>query len=183
MTAVDEGDADGSTRLAYILGVPLAEDVLREWPQMGEVVRGRDLIAAVEGNFEELTLAVGKRRRFDDVLELPGPTPEQASELLGRLMRQWNATPDPATLQATTGLSFADIHAAVDDARKETILDGRNTPNQGEAIAGNLNRDHCGKPGDSVVGGGGAQMKRLIAVSPSSKHPSVPHEIRVRIRV
>ena len=35
---------------------------------MGEVVRGRDLIAAVEGNFEELTLAVGKRRRFDDVL-------------------------------------------------------------------------------------------------------------------
>ena len=39
-------------------------------------------------------------RRFDDVLELPGPTPEQAAELLSRLMRQWNATPDPAALQA-----------------------------------------------------------------------------------
>ena len=34
----------------------------------GEVVRGRDLIGAIEGNFEELTLAVGKRRRFGDFL-------------------------------------------------------------------------------------------------------------------
>jgi hypothetical protein len=59
---------DGSTRLAYILGVPLAEDVVREWPQMGEVVRGRDLIGTVEGNFEELTLAVGERYRFGDFL-------------------------------------------------------------------------------------------------------------------
>ena len=67
-SAADEGGADGSTRLAHILGVPLAEAVVREWPQMGEVVRGRDLIGAVEGNFEELTLAVGKRRRFGDFL-------------------------------------------------------------------------------------------------------------------
>ena len=67
-SATDDGGADGSTRLAYILGVPLAEDVVREWPQMGEAVRGRDLIAAVEGNFEELTLAVGERRRFGDLL-------------------------------------------------------------------------------------------------------------------
>ena len=66
--AADEGGTDGSTRLAYILGVPLAEDVVREWPQMGEVVRGRTLIAAIEGSFEELTLAVGKRRRFGDFL-------------------------------------------------------------------------------------------------------------------
>ena len=67
-SATDDGGADGSTRLAFILGVPLAEDVVREWPQMGEAVRGRDLIAAVEGNFEELTLAVGERRRFGDLL-------------------------------------------------------------------------------------------------------------------
>ncbi len=60
--------SDGSTRLAYILGMPLAEDVVREWPQMGEIVRGRELIGAVEGNFEELTLAVGERRRFGDFL-------------------------------------------------------------------------------------------------------------------
>jgi hypothetical protein len=29
---------NGETRLAYILGVPLAEDVVRQWPQMGEIV-------------------------------------------------------------------------------------------------------------------------------------------------
>jgi hypothetical protein len=68
-TVADQsGISDGSTRLAYILGVPLADGVVREWPQMGEVVRGRELIAAVEGNFEELTLAVGERRRFGDFL-------------------------------------------------------------------------------------------------------------------
>jgi hypothetical protein len=68
-TVADQsGISDGSTRLAYILGVPLADRVVREWPQMGEVVRGRELIAAVEGNFEELTLAVGERRRFGDFL-------------------------------------------------------------------------------------------------------------------
>lgn len=71
-------------------------------------------------------------RRFDDVLELAGPTSEQAAELLTRLMRQWNAKPDGATLEAAAGLSFADIHAAVDDARKKAILDSRDTPGPGE---------------------------------------------------
>jgi len=71
-------------------------------------------------------------RRFDDVLELPGPTPEQAAELLSRLMRQWGAQPDEQISQAAAGLSFADIHAAVDDARKETILDSRDTPRPAE---------------------------------------------------
>jgi hypothetical protein len=47
--------SDGQTRLAYILGVPLAPHCQRQWPQMGEVVSGRDLIAQVEGNFPELT--------------------------------------------------------------------------------------------------------------------------------
>ncbi len=59
---------NGGTRLAYILGVPLADDVVRQWPQMGEIVRGRKLIAEVEGNFPELTLAVGKRYHFGDFL-------------------------------------------------------------------------------------------------------------------
>lgn len=60
--------SNGETRLAHILGVPLADDVVREWPQMGEIVRGRELIGSVEGSFEELTLAVGERRRFGDFL-------------------------------------------------------------------------------------------------------------------
>ena len=65
----DEGAVSaGSTRLAYILGVPLADDAVREWPQMGEIVRGRDQIGAVEGHFEEFRLAVGEHRRFGDFL-------------------------------------------------------------------------------------------------------------------
>ena len=71
-------------------------------------------------------------RRSEDVLELPGPTPEQAAELLSRLMRQWGAQPGEQILEAAAGLSFADIHAAVDDARKETILDSRDTPRPAE---------------------------------------------------
>lgn len=55
-----------STRLSYILGVPLAPDAERQWPQMGEVVRTRDPIAKVEGNFPELTLEVGRRLHLDD---------------------------------------------------------------------------------------------------------------------
>lgn len=60
--------SDGATRVAYILGVPLAADVVRQWPQMGEIVRTRQLIATVEGNFPELTLEVGRRLHLDDVV-------------------------------------------------------------------------------------------------------------------
>ena len=65
---IDVGASDGATRLAYILGVPLADDVERQWPQMGEVVIGADLVGSVEGNFPELTLAVGRRIQADDVV-------------------------------------------------------------------------------------------------------------------
>jgi hypothetical protein len=61
-------ESDGATRLAYILGVPLGDDVERQWPQMGEVVRSARLVAEVEGNFPELTLEVGRRLRLDDVV-------------------------------------------------------------------------------------------------------------------
>ena len=61
-------DSNGATRVAYILGVPLADDVVRQWPQMGEIVRSRQLIADVEGNFPELTLEVGRRIHLGDVV-------------------------------------------------------------------------------------------------------------------
>jgi len=60
--------SDGHTRLAHILGVPLAPDCQRQWPQMGEVVRGAALIGQVEGNFPELTLEVGRRFTLSDVI-------------------------------------------------------------------------------------------------------------------
>jgi hypothetical protein len=59
-------ESNGRTRLAYILGVPLAPDVERQWPQMGEVVRTSKLIGEVEGQFPELTLEVGRRLYLDD---------------------------------------------------------------------------------------------------------------------
>ncbi|HEX4393035.1 MAG TPA: nuclear transport factor 2 family protein, partial [Mycobacterium sp.] len=60
--------SNGQTRLAYILGVPLAPHCQRQWPQMGEIVSGRDLIAEVEGNFPELTLEVGRRLHLEDTI-------------------------------------------------------------------------------------------------------------------
>ena len=41
----DQQDSDGATRVAYILGVPLAENVMRQWPQMEEIVRTSKLVA------------------------------------------------------------------------------------------------------------------------------------------
>ncbi len=64
----NEESSDGATRVAYILGVPLADDVVRQWPQMGEIVRTSKLVADVEGNFPELTLEVGRRLQLDDVV-------------------------------------------------------------------------------------------------------------------
>ena len=58
--STSQQESDGASRLAYILGVPLAESVVRQWPQMREVVRTSRLVAEVEGNFPELTLAVGR---------------------------------------------------------------------------------------------------------------------------
>ena len=66
--AAPQPGSNGATRVAYILGMPLADNVERQWPQMGEVVRTADLVAAVEGNFPELTLEVGRRLRLDDVV-------------------------------------------------------------------------------------------------------------------
>lgn len=64
----NQQESNGQTRLTYILGVPLAEDVVRQWPQMGEIVRTSRLIGSVEGNFAELTLEVGRRLRLADVV-------------------------------------------------------------------------------------------------------------------
>jgi hypothetical protein len=62
-------ESNGATRVSYLLGVPLAEHVERQWPQMGEVVRSSALVGAVEGNFPELTLEVGRRLHLgDDVI-------------------------------------------------------------------------------------------------------------------
>ncbi len=58
-------DAAHATRLARVLGVPLAPDAVRQWPQSGEVVVGRERIAEVESHFEGLRLRVGRRLATD----------------------------------------------------------------------------------------------------------------------
>lgn len=67
MTSPSE-PSNGQTRLAYVLGVPLAPHCQRQWPQMGEVVHGSDLIGQVESTFPDLTLGVGRRLQLDDVI-------------------------------------------------------------------------------------------------------------------
>ena len=56
------------TRLERILGVPLADDAMRQWPQSGEVINGREGIGEVESHFEGLRLAVGRRHACGDTL-------------------------------------------------------------------------------------------------------------------
>ena len=56
------------TRLERILGVPLSDDALRQWPQSGEVVSGRERIGEVESHFEGIRLAVRRRHACGDTL-------------------------------------------------------------------------------------------------------------------
>ena len=56
------------TRLERILGVVLADDAMRQWPQSGEVIKGRERIGEVESHFEGLRLAVGRRHPCGDTL-------------------------------------------------------------------------------------------------------------------
>ncbi|HEX6515416.1 MAG TPA: hypothetical protein VF049_07565 [Nocardioidaceae bacterium] len=56
------------TRLERVLGVPLAEHAVRQWPQSGEMVDGRARIAEVESHFGGLRLGVGRRHRLGDVV-------------------------------------------------------------------------------------------------------------------
>lgn len=56
------------TRLERVIGVPLAEEAVRQWPQSGEKVEGRERIAEVESHFEGLRLAVGRRHTVGDTV-------------------------------------------------------------------------------------------------------------------
>jgi len=56
------------TRLERILGVPLAEDAVRQWPQGGALMEGRARISEVESHFEGLRLGVGRRHALGDTI-------------------------------------------------------------------------------------------------------------------
>jgi SnoaL-like domain len=56
------------TRLERVLGVGLAEDAVRQWPQSGELIDGRARIGEVESHFEGLRLGVGRRHALGDTV-------------------------------------------------------------------------------------------------------------------
>lgn len=62
------GRTSHETRLERILGVPLAEDATRQWPQSGEAIVGRTRIGEVESHFVGLRLGVGRRQTFGDTV-------------------------------------------------------------------------------------------------------------------
>ncbi|MFB7613580.1 nuclear transport factor 2 family protein [Kitasatospora sp. NPDC056181] len=62
------GEPTHSTRLERILGVQLSEDAVRQWPQSGELIRGRSRIAEVESHFVGLRLGVGRRHTCGDTV-------------------------------------------------------------------------------------------------------------------
>ena len=61
-------EAAHQTRLERILGVSLADDAVRQWPQSGEVIRGRARIGEVESHFVGLRLGVGQRHAHGDTV-------------------------------------------------------------------------------------------------------------------
>jgi hypothetical protein len=62
------GNAVHETRLERVLGVPLAEDAVRQWPQSGELIRGRARIGEVESHFVGLKLGIGRRFACGDTI-------------------------------------------------------------------------------------------------------------------
>ena len=56
------------TRLERVLGVKLAEDAVRQWPQSNELVDGRERIGEVESHFVGLRLGVGRRLVLGDTV-------------------------------------------------------------------------------------------------------------------
>lgn len=122
----DEFDALGRTRLADN-DVGEIKRIVTTFLQLLDADPGDSVFVAATNVGGELDPALF--RRFDDVLELRGPTAEQAAELLGGLLRLPRRRRLPAGLvEAAAGLSFADIRAAVDDARKDAVLAGADSP-------------------------------------------------------
>ncbi|HZM77934.1 MAG TPA: ATP-binding protein [Candidatus Limnocylindrales bacterium] len=121
----DEFDALGSTRSTDV-EVGEVKRVVSTFLQLLDADRSDSVLVAATNIGATLDKALF--RRFDDVVYFPGPTPEQAREMLKRMLKPWKMTPDDSMVKAAQELSFDDIRAAVEDAMKAHILDGRAAP-------------------------------------------------------
>jgi len=136
----DEFDAIGSQRgLANDVGE--IRRVLNSFLQMIEHDQSNSLIVAATNHPEILDYALF--RRFDDVVEYHQPTPAQAAKLIrARLSKFISPTfPLKAIAQAASGLSYAEIRRAVDEAIKEAIMHDRNCV-EGEMLNKALQERH-----------------------------------------
>lgn len=130
----DEFDALGRTRLDDS-EVGEIKRVVTTFLQLLDADHSDSLLIAATNTGHALDAALF--RRFDDVLELPEPSDEQRRDLLGRLLRRWRMKAADNLVASTTGLSFADIRAAVEDAHKDAILGGESRPSR-ESVASRL---------------------------------------------
>jgi SpoVK/Ycf46/Vps4 family AAA+-type ATPase len=121
----DEFDALGRTRLDES-DVGEVKRVVTTFLQLLDADESTSLMVAATNVGDSLDSALF--RRFDDVLELPAPSPKQSAELLRRLLSPWRLKPDSALLRAAEGLTYADIKSAVEDAHKDAVLQGETKP-------------------------------------------------------
>jgi SpoVK/Ycf46/Vps4 family AAA+-type ATPase len=127
----DEFDALGRTRLDDA-DVGEVKRVVTTFLQLLDSDESSSVMIAATNAGRTLDAALF--RRFDDVLEFPEPTSEQRLELLRRLLRPWRLKPTGELQAAADGLTYADIHAAVEDAHKDAVLDGAKHPTLGQIM-------------------------------------------------
>ncbi|MDQ7806028.1 ATP-binding protein [Amycolatopsis sp. A133] len=130
----DEFDALGKHR-GDDLDVGEAKRVVSTFLQLLDADDSDSLVIAATNFGRALDPAL--LRRFDDVLKFPAPTSEAVMTLLRRLLR--SVPVDDVALrklsEQSQGLSFAQVKAAVDDARKGAILGDREQPSTEEIAA------------------------------------------------
>lgn len=117
----DEFDAIGSQRgLANDVGE--IRRVLNSFLQMIEQDQSNSLILAATNHPEILDYALF--RRFDDVIEYHLPTAAQAADLIRSRLGLFASKPFPLKTVVTkaSGLSYAEIRRAVDDAIKDALM-------------------------------------------------------------
>jgi SpoVK/Ycf46/Vps4 family AAA+-type ATPase len=132
----DEFDALGKHR-SDEFDVGEAKRVVGTFLQLLDADHSDSLIVAATNLGGSLDHAL--LRRFDDVLNFPPPTEQAIGTLLKRLLRSVSISADDLKRLAkqSKGLSFAEVRAAVDNARKAAILLDQQQP-ASEHIAAEL---------------------------------------------
>lgn len=92
--------------------------------QMIDGYKGRSIVIAATNNAEVLDSAIW--RRFDEVIEIPLPGPDELERLFLRLLHQVDmASSIRSAVEGTLGLPYAAVEHAVNGARRRAVLDGR----------------------------------------------------------